>query len=161
MFGRFIRKESQRTISKEVKTEPDVEDDQSNSSLLQNDEVPKEKMTIYTKPQAEDYHLYKTCQMMISQEQKSYFEEKNPCRICINETEDVLCSTIGPKWHGFILGRVEYQDDECLCWISHKQKKRCICRYYEKEKIYEKAIKKSLIKKEKEGKAMSSGSKVK
>ena len=113
-------------------------------------------MKIYTIQQSPAYHLFKTCERLKS----AYFEEKEACKICIDETEDVLCSKIGPKWIGFIQGKVEYHDDECLCWVSHQKKeRRFICRDCEKERIYEKDIKKALVKKEKEGNSKSSGSK--
>ena len=125
---------------------------------------PKAMIFVYTKPGAEDYHLYTNCKAMIAQEPKCYYDLKTPCKFCVDSAEDVLNSGIGSKWIGFIPNKDEYHDDECLCWIGHKPKeKRKICRECEKERemrVYYEDIMATLKNTEEEkGRSTSSGSK--
>ena len=48
--------------------------------------------------------------------------------LCLDETEDVLNSRIGSKTVGFVLGKTQYNDGECLLWVSEKHKElRTVC----------------------------------
>ena len=46
----------------------------------------------------------------------------------LDETEDVLNSRIGLKTLGFVPGKINYHDNECLLWVSEKNKElRTVC----------------------------------
>ena len=60
-------------------------------------------------------------------------------------SEDTINSSIQPKGIGFIPGKEEYHDDECLIWISHKVKVlKQICATCERERIYAEDIDRQL-----------------
>ena len=175
MHERFVRTEAQRAAKRieqrlldeqEIKREAEVETDIDPLTPMKCEEEPSPKAMIfvYTKPRAEDYHLYTNCKALIAQEPKCYYNIRTPCKFCVESAEDVLNSGIGAKWIGFIPNKDEYHDDDCLCWIGHKPKeKRSICRECEKEremKVYYEDIIATLKNTEEEtGRSTSSGSK--
>ena len=50
------------------------------------------------------------------------YEERKPCMLCLDEAEDVLNSRIGSKTLGVAPGKIKHHDDECLLWVSEKNK---------------------------------------
>ena len=176
MHERFVRAEAQRVVKKieervsndirQIEREEQVETDidPPTPRKYHVEAGPKEVINVFTKPRADDYHLYNTCKALIGQEPKCYYDLRTPCKFCVESAEDVLNSGIGAKWIGFIPNKDEYHDDECLCWIGHKPKeKRKICRECEKEremKVYYEDIIATLKNTEEEkGRSTSSGSK--
>ena len=147
-----------------MKRKEEIPKEESLTKEIPKEPCPKETMLVYTKPRAEDYHLYTTCKALIGQEPKSYYDVRTSCKFCVESAEDVLNSGIGAKWIGFIPNNEEYHDNECLCWIGHKTKeKRSICRECEKERemkvYYEDIIATLRNTKEDPGRSTSSGSK--
>jgi hypothetical protein len=69
--------------------------------------------------------------------------KKLPCKLCKEVTEDTINSRYGSKALGFIHGKGQYHDDECLIWVSDKDKviKQC-CVTCERERIYKKTLRK-------------------
>ena len=71
-------------------------------------------------------------------------EERKPCKLCLEQTEDVLNSRIGPKALGFLPEKKEYHDDECLIWVSHKDKElRTVCQLCQEVEDIGKALERS------------------
>ena len=115
----------------------------------------------YTRPGSETYHLIKECGGEASNYGKVY-EKKRPCKLCREYTEDTINSNIQPKGIGFIPGKEEYHDDECLIWASHKEKvKKQICFTCEQERIYAEDVERQLREEDKAwltGNSKSTGS---
>jgi hypothetical protein len=106
-----------------------------------------EGQKVYTRPRSETYHLIKDCGGKAADYGKAY-EAKNPCRLCKETTQDTINSSILPKGIGFIKGSDEYHDDDCLIWVSHKDRiLKQICRTCEDERVYAEDIKRQLTKK--------------
>jgi hypothetical protein len=83
------------------------------------------------------YHTDKRCEYL-SEEQ---YYKGTPCKGCIEQTEDILNSSIGPKAIGFIPERKEYHDDECLIWVSHKDREhRTVCQLCQEVEDIEKTL---------------------
>ena len=98
----------------------------------------------YTRPGSETYHLIKDCGGEASNYGKAY-ETKVPCKVCQEYTEDTINSSIQPKGIGFIPGKVEYHDDDCLIWVSHTERVlKQICATCERERIYAEDIDRQL-----------------
>jgi hypothetical protein len=64
------------------------------------------------------YHTNKRCEYLIQVK----YEQREPCKYCINETEDVLNSSIGSKAIGFVSGKKQYHDERCSFWTSNQDK---------------------------------------
>ena len=61
--------------------------------------------------------------------------------LCLDETEDILNSRIGSKTVGFISGKIQYHDDECLLWVSQKNKElRTVCQLCQEIEDIESAL---------------------
>ena len=98
----------------------------------------------YTRSTSETYHLIKDCGGEASDYGKAY-ETKVPCKVCREISEDTINSSVQPKGIGFIPGKEEYHDDECLIWVSHKDKVlKQICTTCERERIYAEDIDRQL-----------------
>ena len=76
---------------------------------------------VYTRLTSQTYHLNKECGGEATNYGKVY-DEKKPCKVCREYTEDTINSCIQPKGIGFIRGKEEYHDEDCLIWISHSEK---------------------------------------
>ena len=82
-------------------------------------------------------HTDKRCEYL-SEEQ---YYKGTPCKVCLEQTEDILNSSIGPKALGFIPERKEYHDDECLIWVSHKDREhRTVCQLCQEVEDIEKTL---------------------
>jgi hypothetical protein len=80
-----------------------------------------EGQKVYTRLTSQTYHLNKECGGKATNCGEVY-DAKKPCRLCKECTEDTINSCIQPKGIGFIRGKEEYHDDECLIWVSHSEK---------------------------------------
>ena len=81
------------------------------------------KRTIFVLPTEDGkdpmiYHLHRTCEDLFGKE----YEEKVPCRLCFERTEDTLKSTIASKMLGFALEKVQYHDDDCQVLLSRRER---------------------------------------
>ena len=129
-FRREIMKERQKIKREQEETE----------SERSNTEARK----TYTRPTSKTYHLIKDCGGEASDYGKAY-ETKVPRKVCKEISEDTINSSIQPKGIGFIPGKEEYHDDECLIWVSHKVKVlKQICATCERERIYAEDIDRQL-----------------
>ena len=63
------------------------------------------------------YHMHRKCEDLFCKE----YEEKNPCRLCFEKTEDTLNPTIGSKVLGFASEKVQYHDEDCQVLLSRKE----------------------------------------
>ena len=89
-------------------------------------ETPQRKgeRVVYVVPTMRDYHTNRRCEYLT----EGIHEERNPCNLCLEETEDVLNSRIGSKMLGFVSGKAQYHDDGCQFWISERCKEtRTVC----------------------------------
>ena len=113
----------------------------ANDNYKQQEDVESKKAETegrrtYTRPGSETYHLIKDCGGEASNYGKAY-ETKVPCKVCQEYTEDTINSSVQPKGIGFIPGKEEYHDDDCLIWASHKEKVlKQICFTCERERVY-------------------------
>ena len=81
--------------------------------------------------------MIKDCGGEASNYGKAY-ETKVPCKLCKEYSEDTINSSIQPKGIGFIPGKEEYHDDECLIWISTPNREgRMICKWCENKRVSE------------------------
>ena len=61
--------------------------------------------------------------------------------LCLDETEDVSNSRIGSKTLGFVPEKIQYHDDECLLWVSEKNKElRTVCQLCQEIEDIESAL---------------------
>jgi len=63
------------------------------------------------------YHMHRNCEDLFCK----VYEEKIPCRLCFEKTEDTLNSTIGSKMLGFALEKVQYHDEDCQVLLSRRK----------------------------------------
>ena len=63
------------------------------------------------------YHMHRNCEDLFCKE----YEEKIPCKLCFEKTEDTLNSTIGSKMLGFALEKVQYHDEDCQVLLSRRE----------------------------------------
>jgi hypothetical protein len=83
------------------------------------------------------YHTDRRCEYL--SETQHY--KGRPCKVCLAQTEDILNSSIGPKALGFIPERKEYHDDECLIWVSDKDREhRTLCQLCQEVEDIEKTL---------------------
>jgi hypothetical protein len=80
-----------------------------------------EGQRVYTRPTSQTYHLIKECGGEASNYGKVY-EAKKPCKLRKEYTEDTINSSVQPKGIGFIPGKEGYHDEDCLIWVSHKER---------------------------------------
>ena len=64
------------------------------------------------------YHMHRNCESLFCKE----YEEKIPCKLCFEKTEDTLNSMIGSKMLGFALDKVQYHDEDCQVLLSRKER---------------------------------------
>ena len=68
--------------------------------------------------QKREYHINEKCEYLTYLN----YEEIHSCMICSDETADVLNSRIRSKMLGFVAGKKQYQDDECLLGCQNRTK---------------------------------------
>jgi hypothetical protein len=88
------------------------------------------------------YHIHRNCERLFCKE----YEEKVPCRLCFERTEDTLNSTIGSKVLGFAFEKVQYHDEDCEILLSRKEQDielRTICSLCQEADDIAKAIEES------------------
>ena len=74
------------------------------------------------------------------------YEERKPCKLCLDQTEDVLNSSIGSKVLGFVSEKPKYHDEDCLVWMSEKGKDkemRTVCLLCQQTEDIEEALERS------------------
>ena len=74
------------------------------------------------------------------------YEERTPCKLCLDQTEDVLNSSIGSKVLGFVSDKTQYHDEDCLVWMSEKsndKEMRTVCLLCQETEDIEKALERS------------------
>ena len=83
------------------------------------------------------YHTDRRCEYL----SQTQYKKGEPCKLCLEQTEDILNSSIGPKALGFIPENKEYHDDECLIWVSHTDKElRTVCQLCQEVEDIEKTL---------------------
>ena len=83
------------------------------------------------------YHTDKRCEYLCA----AQYDKGKPCKVCLEQTEDILNSSIGTKALGFIPERKEYHDDECLIWVSDKDREhRTLCQLCQEVEDIEKTL---------------------
>jgi uncharacterized protein (DUF1499 family) len=105
------------------------------------------KRTVYVIPTDDKkdpmtYHLHRNCERQFCKE----YEEKVPCRLCFEKTEDTLKSSIGSKMLGFAVERVQYHDEDCQVLLSRSEQDvelRTVCLLCQEVEDIEEAIKES------------------
>jgi len=84
------------------------------------------------------YHTDKRCEYLTH----VHYEEKEPCKCCESETKDILNFRIGSKAIGFVSEKKQYHDEECLLWVSDKDKElRTVCQLCQEVEDIERALK--------------------
>lgn len=74
---------------------------------------------VYVHPTKREYRTNQKCDYLTYLD----YEERKPCILCSDATEDILNSRIGSKTVGAVSGKTQYHDDECLLWVSEKDKR--------------------------------------
>jgi len=92
----------------------------------ENEDSQFNKRTIFVIPREDKktnkdpttYHIHRNCEQLSYKE----YEEKVPCKLCFDRTEDTLNTTIGSKVLGFAVGKVQYHDEDCqVLWTRNEQ----------------------------------------
>ena len=86
------------------------------------------------------YHTDRRCEHLTQEK----YEKREPCKYCIDETEDVLNSSIGSKSIGFVSEKKQYHDERCSLWVSGQDTElRTVCQLCQEVEDIEKALEKS------------------
>jgi hypothetical protein len=102
----------------------------------------KGERVVYVHPTKKEYHTNQGCDYLTYLDH----EERKPCKICLEQTEDVLNSSIGSKVLGFVSDKTQYHDEDCLVWMSEKGKDkelRTVCLLCQETEDIEKALERS------------------
>ena len=102
----------------------------------------KGERVVYVHPTKKAYHTNRRCDYL------TYLnhEKRKPCKLCLEQTEDVLNSSIGSKVLGFVSVKTQYHDEDCLTCISEQsedKEMRTVCLLCQETEDIEKALKRS------------------
>ena len=123
---------------------------------IEKDDEP-EGRRVYTRLTSQTYHLNKECGGEATNYGKVY-DAKKPRRLRKEHTEDTINSCIQPKGIGFIRGKEEYRDEDCLIWVSHSEKVlKQICFTCEQERAIKEETKRAREKAEREEELCTDG----
>ena len=64
----------------------------------------KRKRVVYVHPTKKEYHTNQRCDYLTYMN----YEERTPCKLCLDQTEDVLNSSIGSKVLGFVSDKTRH-----------------------------------------------------
>ena len=107
-------------------------------------ETPEKKgeRVVYVHPTKKEYHTSRRCEYLTYLN----FEGRIPCKLCLEQTEDVLNSSVGSKVLGFVSDKTQYHDEDCLVWMSAKsndKEMRTVCLLCQETEDIEKALERS------------------
>ena len=86
--------------------------------------------------------MHRDCEGLFCKE----YEEKVPCKLCFEKTEDTLNSMIGSKVLGFAFEKIQYHDEDCEILLSRKEQDielRTVCSLCQEADDIAKAIEES------------------
>ena len=102
----------------------------------------KGERVVYVHPTKREYHTNQRCDYLTYMN----YEERTPCNLCLDQTEDVLNSSVGSKVLGFVSDKTQYHDEDCLVWMSEKGKDkemRTVCLLCQETEDIENALERS------------------